>query len=105
LSRHELPGVTRRKQGVARRITDDGVLAVDLCRILNLELGISLAHSAQIASQLMRSDSDSELRFATSSGLMLSLSIPAARARLRARTMDAVDMVAHAPRGRPSVRR
>ena len=101
LSRHHLPGVNGGRQGLARRISDDGILAVEICRILNLELGISLHQSAEIASVCLRSVHDSEWRYSTPSGLTLSLSIPAARARLRERTMDAVEMVADTPRGRP----
>lgn len=101
LSRHELPGVVRGRQGLARRISDDGILAVELCRILNLELGVSLAQAAEIATRGLASPPESELRYSTPSGLTVSLSIPATRARLRDRTMHAVEMVADAPRGRP----
>ena len=105
LSRHELPGVSRGRQGVARRISDPGLLAVELCRILNLELGVSLAQAAEIATQCLRSSSDVELRYATPSGLLLSLSLPAARDRLRARTTEAIEMVADTRRGRPRASR
>jgi hypothetical protein len=89
------------RQGLARRISDDGVLAVEVCRILNRELGISLRRSAEIASMCVRSPHDAEVRYSTPSGLTLSLSVPAARARLRGRTMDAVETAAYTPRGRP----
>lgn len=101
LSRHNLPGVSRSKQGIDRRISEEGMLAVELCRILNLELGISLTHAVEIATQCLNSATDDELRFTTPSGLALSLSIAATRARLRGRTMDAAEMVAATPRGRP----
>ena len=105
LSRHELPGVSRGRQGLARRISDDGILAVELCRILNHELGVSLAQAADIATRCMASSPDSELRYSTPSGLTISLPIPVVRARLRDRIMHAVEMVADAPRGRPRVQR
>ena len=101
LSRHELPGVSRSRQGVERRISDEGLLAVELCRILNLELGVSLAQAVGISAQCLRDASASVLRYMTPSGLALTLSIVATRARLRDRTMDAVEMVAAVPRGRP----
>jgi hypothetical protein len=101
LSRHELPGIVRGKQGLARRISDDGILAVEVCRILNLELGVSLSRSAEIASLCLRSDREAELHYSTGSGLVLSLSIPATRARLRDRTRDAIETAADVPRGRP----
>jgi hypothetical protein len=101
LSRYHLPGVAQSRQGVERRISDEGLLAIELCRILNLELGVSVAQAATIARGCMRDAAEVELRFATPSGLALSLSLSATRARLRERTMEAVEMVAAAPRGRP----
>jgi hypothetical protein len=105
LSRHSIPGVSRSRQGVERRITDEGMMAVELCRILNLELGVSLAQAAEIATQCLRAATDSELRYTTRSGLVVSLPIASTRARLRDRTMDAVEIVAAAPRGRPPIQR
>ena len=105
LSRHALPGVSRSRQGVERRISDEGMLAVELCRIFNLELGVSLRQAAEIATQGLRSATDSEWRYTTSSGLVLSLPIPATRARLRDRMVDAIEIVAAASRGRPPIRR
>ena len=62
LSRHNLPGVSRSRQGIDRRISEEGMLAVELCRILNLELGISLTHAVEIATQCLNSATDDELR-------------------------------------------
>ena len=104
LSRHDLPGIARSHQGVERRISDDGVLAVELCRILNIELGVSLARAAAIVDHCMEGPVDTELRYATESGLLVSLSVQETRARLRERTMEAIDMVAITPRGRPRLR-
>jgi len=101
LSRHSLPGVARDRQGVERRISDEGMLAVELCRILNLELGVSLIHAAEIATQCLRTATDSEMSYTTPSGMTLSLSVGSTRARLRERTMEAVEMVGATPRGRP----
>jgi hypothetical protein len=105
LSRHELPGVSRSRQGVERRISDEGILAVELCRILNLELGVSLAQAAQLALRCLHDASALELRHSTPSGLTISLPIALTRARLRDRLTQAVEMVAAAPRGRPPGRR
>jgi hypothetical protein len=100
LSRHSLPGVDRDRQGVERRISDEGMLAVELCRILNLELGVSLSQAAEIATHCLRTATDSELSYTTPSGMTLSLSVGSTRARLRERTMEAVEMVGATPRGR-----
>jgi hypothetical protein len=104
LSRHNLPGVARDRQGIERRISDEGILAVELCRILNLELGVSLAQAAQIATLCLRTATE-EMSYTTPSGMTLSLPVGATRARLRERTMEAVEMVGATPRGRPPGRR
>lgn len=101
LSRHHLPGVSRSRQGVERRISDEGLLAVELSRMLNLELGVSLAQAAEIATRCLETATATQLSYTTPSGLTLTLSIGATRARLRDRTMEAIEMVAAASRGRP----
>lgn len=105
LSRHELVGVERSRQGIERRITDDGLLAVELCRILALELGVSMRQAAAITNDCLRSSVGDELRYTMPSGLSLHLPVAATRARLRDRTREAVEMVAVAPRGRPRISR
>lgn len=105
MSRHELFGVNRERQGVERRISEDGLLAVEMCRMLNLELGVSLSRAVAIANGCMREAGGGELRYTTPSGLSLHVPIAAARARLRERMMEAVEMVASAPRGRPRLAR
>ena len=90
---------------MSRRISDSGLLAVELCRILNLELGVSLARAAEIATHCLHSSSDLELRYRTPSGLVLSVSGAALRERLRARATEAIEMVPDAPRGRPRASR
>lgn len=105
LSRHDLPGIARSRQGVERRISDQGLLAIELCRVLNLELGVSLQRAAEIAGASLQTPGDVELRYSTPSGLTISLPIAATRARLRDRTMHAIEMVGLARRGRPPIRR
>ena len=105
MSRHHLVGVERQRQGIERRISDDGLLAIELCRILNVELGVSLRRAVAIANDCMRSSDVAQLRHTTSSGLTLQLPVASTRARLRDRTMEAVEMVATARRGRPALER
>lgn len=105
LSRHELIGIDKSRQGVERRISDDGLLAVELCRILNLELGVSIRQAVAIANACMRREDGPDLRLTLPSGLSLHFPAAATRARLRDRTREAVEMVAIAPRGRPRLAR
>ena len=101
LSRHDLPGVSRARRGVERRITEDGLLAIELCRILNLELGVSVQQAATIVSACNVFPGEDVFQFRTASGLMLQLPILETRSRLRERTIEAVEMVAAVRRGRP----
>jgi hypothetical protein len=102
LSRYAVPGVTRARQGIQRQISEDGLLAIDACRVLNLELGVSLARAAEIAADLFSSPpGQGEPRFETPSGLTLIWPLTSARQVLRARIIDAVEQTPVIPRGRP----
>jgi hypothetical protein len=101
LSRHTISGVTKARQGIERRITDEGVQRIELCRILNLELGVSLERAVAVAAELMASRVGETLSYATPAGLSLHLSIALIERRLRDRIADAVEAVAQVPRGRP----
>lgn len=104
LSRHALPGVERRRQGVERRITDEGLLATEVCRILNLELGVSIERAAEIARDVMNSGGGGgETIFSTPSGLTLRFSVSDLVRRLRERMIDALEATARLPRGRPPI--
>ena len=101
LSRHPMRGVARSRQGVERRISEEGLLAIEVCRILNLELGVSLHQSVAIAGSAIPEGDAVEMRFATPSGLTVTLALDGVRRRLRERLLDAVEAAPHAPRGRP----
>ena len=102
LSKHVLPGVSRGRQGIERRINDDGLLAAELCRILNLELGVSLENAAEIARSAIEARIDGgDTRHITSSGLLLLFPIRGIEQRLHQRMLDATESVARVRRGRP----
>lgn len=105
LSRHQLPGVNKRRQGVQRSITEIGLLAIESCRVLNLELGVSLSRAAAITMAALDAKEPEVLRVETESGLVITWSLVAARQRLRARIPDAVEQVPMLARGRPPGRR
>jgi hypothetical protein len=101
LSHHALPGASRGRQGVQRRITDEGLLAIELTRLLACELAVPLGRSAELARRVLASRSASEVTISTGSGLTLVFSLSAIENRLRARVLEAVESVARVPRGRP----
>ena len=101
LSRHTLPGVERSRQGVERRVSDDGLLAIELARILNLELGVSTERAAEIAREAMSLRTPGVMKFSTSSGLSLHFPVADIERRLRERMIDALEATARRRRGRP----
>ena len=102
LSRHQITGVSRQRRGVERRINDEGLLAIEIVRVLNLELGVSMAAAVAIAAIMLAPHSAGTYR--TTSGLTLTLPIDELRQHLRARLLESLEFVARAPRGRPRSR-
>jgi hypothetical protein len=101
LSHHAILGASRGRQGVQRRITDEGLLAIELTRLLSRELGVPVGRSAELARKALESRSTSEATVSTGSGVTLVFSLSAIEDRLRARLIEAVESVARVPRGRP----
>ena len=102
LSHHELPGVSRSRQGVQRRITDDGLLAIELVRMFAADLDMSVAKATLLARAALDARSENGATLRTPSGIALSLDLDAIERRLTERVVDAVDSVARVPRGRPA---
>ena len=101
LSHHTIPGASRGRQGLQRRITEAGLLAIELTRVLSRELGVPLGRSAELARRALESRSVSEATVSTSSGLTVVFNLSTIEIRLRARVLEAVESVAGVPRGRP----
>lgn len=101
LSHHVVPGATRGRQGIQRRITDEGLLAIELTRVLARELRVPLGRSVDLARRALESRSSSDGRVSIDSGLILVFNLTAIEHRLRARMLDAVESVARVARGRP----
>jgi hypothetical protein len=101
LSHHALPGVSRSKQGVERQVTDDGLLAIVMTRMLTIELGIPLSRAAAISRTTVASRSESPMRFVTESGITVVFPLAAIELRLRERMIEAVEAIGRVPRGRP----
>jgi hypothetical protein len=101
LSRNSLPGVEKRRQGVARRLTPDTVIVIRLAKELADGLRTSVGSMLPIANEIEQANSD-EVRL----GPFLTLRID--RAALRGSTLErldsAVEIVGRRPRGRPPKR-
>ena len=104
LSRYELPGVARARQGIQRRISDDGLLAIELVRVLNHEVGVSVARAAEIARRVMTSRSTENVdrvEVSLASGCDLRIDIASLELRLRREVINAMEALGQVKRGRP----
>ena len=101
LSHHQLPDVDRSRQGRPRRITQQGVLALEISRLLIQHWGVTVWRSAEIARALMARRTNGESRFDASTDVSLLLDLDAIEARLRDQIVAAVETAPRIRRGRP----
>ena len=97
LSHHKVAGVHQEKQGVARRLTIEGLLRLAVATILVRELGLPLPTAIEIAEVITHSDG----HFTSTSGLRLELDLKTLRTTLLARLEHAVEIAPIPKRGRP----
>jgi hypothetical protein len=97
LSHIKIPGVSQKKQGVARRITIDGLLILSIAAFLINELGISLSKAARIAETLASSNG----LYTSPGGVGIQLDLEGLRFKLLERLEHAVEVAPIPKRGRP----
>jgi hypothetical protein len=97
LSHHKVPGVHQEKQGVARRLTIEGLLRLAVATILVRELGIPLPAAIEIAEVLAHDDG----HFTSGSGVRLELDLKTLRTTLTEQLEHAVEIAPMPKRGRP----
>jgi hypothetical protein len=100
LSHSQLPGVIRERQGINRTITEHGVLAIELVRILGEEMGMSVA-AAETVVRAALSSTETEPTFRTASGVEIHFPAESLARSLRDRLRDALEAVPRRKRGRP----
>jgi len=98
LSHFDVPGVERARQGLSRRISDDGIYHIALIRILNREVGLSTSAAVSLAERLL---SSAEHRVRLVEGLELELDLDRLRRQVDAAIIEGVESLAPARRGRP----
>ena len=98
LSKFDIPGVERARQGVARRISVHGIYHVSLVRRLTVELRVPLDVAVTLAGHLLTTDAR---RIHLGGGLEISLDRQAFAKEVDARIAEAVESVVPARRGRP----
>lgn len=101
LSRNVLPGVEKKKRGLARRLTPDVVVVIRLAKEIADALQLSIGSLFGVAQHIARDD-----RREVNLGIFLTLRIdlPALRSTTLARLDEAVEAVGRRQRGRPSNR-
>jgi hypothetical protein len=97
LSHIKIPGVLQEKQGVARRITIDGLLILSIAALLINELGISLSRAARMAETLASNNG----LYTSPGGLAMQLDLEGLRFSLLERLEHAVEVAPAPKRGRP----
>ena len=98
LSHHTVPGIEQQRQGVARKLSIDGLLVLALTAFLIQELGAPAPKSIGIAEELLRNEG----RYQSPRGLSLILDLSAFQASLLERLENAVEMAPAPRRGRPA---
>ena len=97
LSHLQVAGVQQGRQGVARRITIDGLLILAVATVLINELGIPLASAIEISEKLTTSAG----RYTSPEGVSLQVDLEKLRASLIERLENAVEIAPIPRRGRP----
>ena len=97
LSHIKIPGVRQERQGVARRITIDGLLIISIAALLINELGISLSRAARMAETLATNNGLPR----SPGGLAIQLDVEGLRLKLLERLEHAVEVAPIPKRGRP----
>jgi hypothetical protein len=97
LSHHAVPGIVQERQGVARKLSIDGLLVLALTTLVAQELGAPIAKAIAIAEVLLRGEGC----YTSPRGFSLILDLSIFRARLIERLENAVEMAPVPRRGRP----
>ena len=97
LSHIKIPGVRQEKQGVARRITIEGLLVLSIAALLINELGLSLSQAARMAETLASNNGV----YASPGGVGIQLDLEGLRFKLLERLEHAVEVAPIPKRGRP----
>jgi hypothetical protein len=97
LSHIKIPGVHQEKQGVARRITIDGLLVLSIAALLINEFGFSLSRAIGMAETLASNNG----LYTSPGGVGIQLDLDGLRFKLLERLEHAVEVAPIPKRGRP----
>ncbi len=104
LSHHVVAGVEQGTRGVERRLNDDALIALALCRILCKQLGVPTSTAVGIANEIVADRSLAQATYSAAPGVAIQFSLSEIERSVRDRLGDASEATAHVRRGRPSRR-
>lgn len=97
LSHHKVAGVEQKRQGIARRLTIDGLLVLGVIIRLNKELGIPLTRAIEIAERVVTAGG----QYTSPDGVNIRLDLSDLQTKLFERLESAVEIAPAPRRGRP----
>lgn len=97
LSHHKVAGVQQERQGIARRLTIDGLLILGVIIRLNKDLGIPLARATELAERIATTGG----QHTSPNGVNVRLDLNDLQSKLLERLESAVENAPAPRRGRP----
>lgn len=98
LSHHAVPGVASARQGVARRLTQQAILNLDIAIRLYGVLSVPIARALELSRQLLHASSG----FEVGQGITLTMALDSLAADVTERLAYAVEIAPTPRRGRPA---
>ena len=100
LSQHRIEGVVKRRQGVARRLTVNAIITLDVALRLSRTLGASMSTSLRLAGQLLAGEAQLE----AGEGIAIVVNRSQLEGEIMDRLAHAVEIAPSPRRGRPPVK-
>ena len=100
LSHHRVNGVHQARQGILRRVTPDGLLALEIAINLGRALSVPLAQALEISHDVIASRGG-EVQLRVSPSITLRVDVDGMARALNARLEHALEMTPVPKRGRP----
>lgn len=100
LSHYDVPGCTGSKQGVQREITDPGLRAIAVIRMLQTDIGVSVQRAVQLVQRAIANQGNLDT-LRTERGSRIDLQFGALESEVQARLAEALEAVPRRRRGRP----
>ena len=101
LTHHRIPGVSRSRQGVSRKLTYRAILTLELALRIARTLTSTLPRSLELAALAL---TDRETPLSLGNGLSLTIDLGSLESELAGRLDHAVEVTPLPRRGRPSAR-